>query len=131
LQQVPVIHRETLRDGATLRGPALIVDSTGTFVLEEGFRLEVRGQLLVAHGEDSARLPEVSTTPTDRPDPVRLEVMSHHFMSIAEQMGRVLQRTSLSTNIRERFDFSCAVFDPEGRLIANAPHIPVHLGAMG
>src|SRR5690606_37073494 len=65
-----------------------------------------------------------------RPDPVLLEVFGNQYMSIAQQMGQVLQRTALSTNIRERLDFSCALFDPHGNLVANAPHIPVHLGAM-
>jgi len=63
-------------------------------------------------------------------DPVHLSIFSHRFMSIAEQMGRVLQRTSISTNIKERLDFSCALFGPDGGLVSNAPHIPVHLGAM-
>ena len=67
----------------------------------------------------------------DRPDPVRLEVFGNRFMSIAEQMGAVLRNTSVSTNIKERLDYSCAVFDAAGGLVANAPHIPVHLGAMG
>merc|ERR1719239_8262 len=63
-------------------------------------------------------------------DPVLLSIFGHRFMSIAEQMGRVLQRTSISTNIKERLDFSCALFGPDGGLVSNAPHIPVHLGAM-
>ena len=65
------------------------------------------------------------------PDPVLLELFNNLFMNVAEQMGAVLQNTSLSVNIKERLDFSCAVFDSEGRLVANAPHIPIHLGAMG
>ncbi|XP_027488997.1 5-oxoprolinase, partial [Corapipo altera] len=63
-------------------------------------------------------------------DPVQLSIFSHRFMSIAEQMGRILQRTAISTNIKERLDFSCALFGPDGGLVSNAPHIPVHLGAM-
>ena len=63
-------------------------------------------------------------------DPIQLSIFSHRFMSIAEQMGRILQRTAISTNIKERLDFSCAVFGPDGGLVSNAPHIPVHLGAM-
>ena len=63
-------------------------------------------------------------------DPIYLSIFSHRFMGIAEQMGRTLQRTSISVNIKERLDFSCALFDPSGGLVANAPHLPVHLGAM-
>lgn len=67
---------------------------------------------------------------SERVDPVLLSIFSHRFMSIAEQMGRTLQRTAISTNIKERLDFSCALFDAQGGLVANAPHIPVHLGSM-
>ncbi|MDH4283180.1 MAG: hydantoinase B/oxoprolinase family protein, partial [Myxococcales bacterium] len=83
---------------------------------------------LILRDEESKSLPDTSNT---RVDPVLLEVFNNQFRSIAEQMGVVLQRTAMSTNIRDRLDFSCAVFDPEGGLVANAPHIPVHLGAMG
>jgi 5-oxoprolinase (ATP-hydrolysing) len=130
--RVPVHHRESLVPGQTLAGPALVVDDTGTFVLEPDFQLRVDGELLVAERlAEATEAHSAASRSAERADPVRLEVMGRLFMSVAEQMGRVLQRTSLSTNIRERLDFSCAVFDPAGRLIANAPHIPVHLGAMG
>lgn len=132
LPAVPVYHREALAPGQSLQGPALVLDATGTFVLEPDFRLQVDGELLVVRREAHASsLRARVARRSEGPDPVRLEVMGNLFMSVAEQMGRVLQRTSLSTNIRERLDFSCAVFDPEGHLVANAPHIPVHLGAMG
>ncbi len=132
LSEVPVYHREALAPGHRLQGPAFVLDATGSFVLEPGFRLQVDGELLVVREEGHHRAaPGRDARTSEGPDPVRLEVMGNLFMSVAEQMGRVLQRTSLSTNIRERLDFSCAVFDPEGHLVANAPHIPVHLGAMG
>ncbi|MCX4243461.1 hydantoinase B/oxoprolinase family protein [Paraliomyxa miuraensis] len=124
----PVYARDALPRGPTLTGPALVLDDTGTLVLEPGWTLDV------AH-DGSLRLKDVAGAP--RPalgtacDPVQLEIFAHRFMSIAEQMGTVLRRTALSTNIRERLDFSCAVFDREGSLVANAPHLPVHLGAMG
>src|SRR6185295_10027072 len=77
------------------------------------------------------KLPSRVTADTGRPDPVLLELFNNLFMNVAEQTGAVLQNTSMSVNIKERLDFSCAIFDAEGWLIANAPHVPVHLGAMG
>jgi len=124
----PVHDRAALPRGPILHGPALVLDDTGTLVLEPGWALEV------AH-DGSLRLhdqPAAARSALAREsDPVQLEIFAHRFMSIAEQMGTVLRRTALSTNIRERLDFSCAMFDREGGLVANAPHLPVHLGAMG
>ncbi|MFQ5515890.1 MAG: hydantoinase B/oxoprolinase family protein, partial [Myxococcota bacterium] len=129
VEDVPVLQREALAAGVRLHGPALILEATGTLALDAGFVLEVSddGCLLLEDVEGPPAREEVGT----RADPVQLEIFNNLFMSIAEQMGTVLRRTALSTNIRERLDFSCAVFDPEGGLVANAPHIPVHLGAMG
>ncbi len=128
--EAPVHHREALAEGTRLHGPALILDDTATFVLDPGFELEVAAdQLLVVR--DRAPDSRLDVAAGSAPDPVRLEIFGNLFMSIARQMGAVLQRTALSTNIRERLDFSCAVFDRDGGLVANAPHIPVHLGAMG
>ncbi|MEM7156357.1 MAG: hydantoinase B/oxoprolinase family protein [Myxococcota bacterium] len=126
--EAPVFDREALGRGPTLRGPALVLDDTGTHVLEPGWTLQVRddGSLALRDGAGAPR--QALSTACD---PVQLEIFANRFMSIAEQMGTVLRRTSLSTNIRERLDFSCAVFDREGGLVANAPHMPVHLGAMG
>ncbi|MBW2461536.1 MAG: hydantoinase B/oxoprolinase family protein [Deltaproteobacteria bacterium] len=128
---VPVIARESLAPGDRRSGPVLVVEATGTIVVEEGFDLEVLASGIICL-EARRELPQAldSAAPTDV-DPVRLEVMANRFAAIAEQMGEVLRRTALSTNIRDRLDYSCAVFDSEGGLIANAPHIPVHLGAMG
>jgi 5-oxoprolinase (ATP-hydrolysing) len=124
----PVYDRTTLCRGPTLRGPALVLDDTGTLVLEPGWELAVAhdGSLHLHDHAGAAR-----STLSRACDPVQLEIFAHRFMSIAEQMGTVLRRTALSTNIRERLDFSCAMFDREGGLVANAPHLPVHLGAMG
>lgn len=129
LRQVPVYERDTLVVGHELRGPAMVVDSMGTVVLEDGYVAvrDHRGYLDVTDQRPHRQETSVDTAA----DPVLLEVFRNLFMSIAEQMGAVLRRTALSTNIRDRLDFSCAVFDREGALIANAPHIPVHLGAMG
>ncbi len=127
--EVPVIAREALVPGARLAGPALVLEATGTIVVDDGFELAMDeyGRIRV---EDRAGRPARTAVDTGV-DPVQLEIFHHLFISIAGQMGTVLRRTALSTNIRERLDFSCAVFDAEGGLVANAPHIPVHLGAMG
>jgi 5-oxoprolinase (ATP-hydrolysing) len=127
--EAPVYAREALPPGTTLSGPALVLEDTATVVLDPGFTLSVRDDgVLGLHDEGSAHPAEREFVPGD---PIRLEVFGHRFMSIAEQMGAVLRNTSVSTNIKERLDYSCAVFDGEGGLVANAPHIPVHLGAMG
>ncbi len=125
---VGVFDRESLGAGPRLRGPAIVVDATGTLVLEPGWSLVVApdGALVLTDDEGPRR-----TTLSVLRDPVTLEIFAHRFMAIAEHMGAVLRRTAMSTNIRERLDFSCAVFDAQAGLVANAPHLPVHLGAMG
>jgi 5-oxoprolinase (ATP-hydrolysing) len=129
-QDAPVFDRESLRAGDRLPGPALIREANATTVVEPGWTAEVtpRNHLVLRRTEPraAARVADAS-----RPDPVMLELFNNLFMSIAEQTGAVLQNTSLSVNIKERLDFSCAVFDATGALVANAPHVPVHLGAMG
>jgi 5-oxoprolinase (ATP-hydrolysing) len=125
----PVYEREALHPGAQVDGPAVILEDTGTIVLDPGFRARVGVEgILFLSDEAGSRRPVESDL--SRPDPIRLEVFGNRFMSIAEQMGAVLRNTSVSTNIKERLDYSCAVFDATGGLVANAPHIPVHLGAM-
>ncbi|KAG9267554.1 5-oxoprolinase [Astyanax mexicanus] len=117
---------DDLTCGYSIEGPAIIIDKNSTILVEPGCsaQLTESGDMCVAVGTDSHCVlgTELNT--------VQLSIFSHRFMSIAEQMGRVLQRTSISTNIKERLDFSCAVFGPDGGLVSNAPHIPVHLGAM-
>ncbi len=126
VDDVPVFAREDV--GEALEGPAIVLEDTGALVLEPGWSLsrEADGTLRLVDREGPQR-----ATATTACDPVELEIFANAFMSIAEQMGAVLQRTAVSTNIRERLDFSCALFDGSGSLVANAPHIPVHLGAMG
>ncbi|MEU7037130.1 hydantoinase B/oxoprolinase family protein [Streptomyces sp. NPDC046237] len=125
----PLHRREDLRPGDTVTGPAILAEADATTVVDAGWR---------ATAGDGGHL--VLTRATPRParvavgtdvDPVLLEVFNNLFMAIAEQMGVRLENTAHSVNIKERLDFSCALFDPEGNLIANAPHIPVHLGSMG
>ena len=130
--RAPLLDRESLRPGERVRGPALVLEDAGALALDPGFVAELRADgLLVVTDEGAAKPAPAPAAVGDRADPVRLEVMGSRFMSIAEQMGAVLRNTAVSTNIKERLDYSCAVFDRDGGLVANAPHIPVHLGAMG
>ena len=124
----PFFDRATLPPGHPVEGPAVIVEANGTTVVEPGWRANVtdRGDLLLERVAERAGFGDVTT----QVDPVLLEVFNNLFMSIAEQMGAVLETTAYSVNIKERLDFSCAVFDGDGELIANAPHMPVHLGSM-
>jgi len=126
----PVHDRDALRSGDRIAGPALIREAIATTVVEPGWTAEVtpRNHLVLRRTEARAAARIADLT---RPDPVMLELFNNLFMNIAEQTGAVLQNTSLSVNIKERLDFSCAIFDAAGRLVANAPHVPVHLGAMG
>lgn len=127
-RSVPLVDRAAVEDGA--RGPLVFVDRTATYVVDHGWTLRRRHGLLVA--ERDAAPPDVADDlrePDD--DPVLLSVMIERFKSIAERMGVRLRRTASSANMRDRLDFSCALFDGAGQLVANAPHIPVHLGAMG
>jgi len=124
--KVPVYFKEDLGE-ESLEGPLLILDETSTLAVDPGFSVQVGAQssLLIRAIEGTAE-----SVLANESHPVALEIFAHRFMSIAEDMGEVLRRAALSTNIRERLDFSCAVFDARGGLVANAPHIPVHLGAM-
>ena len=123
----PVHDRERLAPGTRIDGPALLVERNATTVVEPGWRAEIdAGGHLVLTRAAAPRRRAVGAAA----DPVMLEVFNNLFMSIAEQMGGVLRNTAYSVNIKERLDFSCAVFDAGGDLVANAPHIPVHLGSM-
>jgi 5-oxoprolinase (ATP-hydrolysing) len=124
----PIHDRAALRPGNRVMGPAIIAEPTGTTVVEPGWQAEVtaRDHLVLTRVVPLARAAAVGTAV----DPVMLEIFNNLFMSIAEQMGSVLEKTSYSVNMKERLDFSCAIFDQEGQLIANAPHMPVHLGSM-
>ncbi len=160
----PVYRREDLRASDRVAGAAIVIEPTGTNIIEPGWSavLGDRGDLILEKGNQnsstersrsaatSSDLAQISTTHdpnqaigeadatrttplslhTTRPDPVRLEIFNNLFRAIAEQMGITLQNTSSSVNIKERLDFSCAIFDRHGELVANAPHIPVHLGSM-
>lgn len=120
--------RESLRAGATIAGPAIVAEQNATTVVEPGWQavLTAAGPIELARVQARATQHAVGTDA----DPVMLEVFNNLFMNIAEQMGLRLQNTAYSVNIKERLDFSCALFDADGQLIANAPHMPVHLGSM-
>jgi len=125
-----VFDRADLQPGDEIDGPAIVCEPTSTVVIEPGFQATVlsRGELqLTDRGDDSKGS---GWRATAQPDPVLLEIFNNLIASVAEQMGVTLQKTSISTNVKERLDFSCAVFDAGGGLVCNAPHIPVHLGAM-
>ncbi|MBZ9986242.1 hydantoinase B/oxoprolinase family protein [Mesorhizobium sp. BH1-1-5] len=124
-----VYRRENLRPSNTVAGPALIIEPNQTIVVEPGWCAEITNlnHVVIRRTKRKARAAALGTDA----DPVMLEVFNNLFMSIAEQMGVTLQNTAYSVNIKERLDFSCAVFDRHGALVANAPHMPVHLGSMG
>jgi len=125
----PVFMREHLRPGDAIAGPAVIAEKNATTVIEPGWeaRVTARDHLTLERVVAIERMHAIGTTA----DPVLLEVFNNLFMAIAEQMGVTLANTAYSVNIKERLDFSCALFDAQGHLIANAPHMPVHLGSMG
>ena len=127
-RDAPLLRRERMRPGDAVTGPAIIAEANATTVVDDGWRatLTASGHLLAERVVAPAE-PDAGTAA----DPVLLEIFNNLFMSIAEQMGFRLEATAQSVNIRERLDFSCALFDPDGDLVANAPHIPVHLGSMG
>ncbi|WP_109506309.1 hydantoinase B/oxoprolinase family protein [Nocardioides speluncae] len=122
-------HRAEIRPGDAVEGPAIVAEANATTVVEPGWRATVDplGNLLLNRVSSRRPVEDVDTNA----DPVMLEIFNNLFMSIAEQMGVRLQSTAHSVNIKERLDFSCALFDADGNLIANAPHMPVHLGSMG
>jgi 5-oxoprolinase (ATP-hydrolysing) len=140
----PIYQRDDLMPESPIAGPAIIIDSTGTNVIEPGWHATLTNQnaliltkastppySAISHGQVNHSTDVSAPSPNAAPDPVLLEIFNNLFMAIAEQMGFTLQNTSYSVNIKERLDFSCAIFDGQGQLVANAPHIPVHLGSMG
>lgn len=123
-----IVRREAIKPGQSVAGPAIIIEPNQTVVVEEGWsaKLTARDHLVLVRVKALIQQAAIGT----KADPVMLEIFNNLFMSIAEQMGVTLQNTAYSVNIKERLDFSCAVFDQTGALVANAPHMPVHLGSM-
>ena len=127
-QSTPFYHRNSLALDEIINGPAVIYDSTNTIIIEPGWRSKLTADknLLIERYKERKTTKAIGTDV----DPIMLEIFNNMFMSIAEQMGSVLENTAVSVNIKERLDFSCAIFDSFGNLVANAPHVPVHLGSM-
>ena len=128
----PLYRREKLPAGMEISGPAVIIDPYITIIIDPDFnaRIETDGIIRLRRHEETAQTKEQHSAISHEPDPVQLEIFNNLFSSVATEMGHVLSHTSHSVNIKERHDFSCALFDGTGDLVANAPHIPVHLGAM-
>ncbi|MEG4023478.1 hydantoinase B/oxoprolinase family protein [Microcoleus sp. S13C4] len=134
-RETPVYQRDDLRSGDCIEGPAMIVEATGTNIIEPGWEGEItENNDLILNRRctqmDADNIGVHSRLSAAKSEPVLLEIFNNLFRAIAEQMGVTLQNTSSSVNIKERLDFSCAIFDKNGQLVANAPHIPVHLGSM-
>jgi 5-oxoprolinase (ATP-hydrolysing) len=122
----PVYQLRALSAGVKLQGPAIIIDETQTIVMNPDTAVHILETCVLIDLEETSK----EATYSPKVDPVRLSIFGHRFMSVAEQMGRTLQKTAVSTNIKERLDLSCALFSPDGGLVANGPHVPVHLGSM-
>ncbi|KAL8872410.1 MAG: hypothetical protein Q9174_001954 [Haloplaca sp. 1 TL-2023] len=127
-KQTPIYKLEDLDVGDRIPGPAILADGTQTIVIPPGSSgLVIETHVIIDIGEEQDQGTKVNAKEVD---PIMLSIFAHRFMAIAEQMGRALQKTSVSTNVKERLDYSCALFDSQGGLVANAPHLPVHLGSM-
>ncbi|CDF87715.1 BN860_12794g1_1 [Zygosaccharomyces bailii CLIB 213] len=127
--RTPVYRIDDMRYGSVVKGPAILADGTQTNIIPANSVAHVlKSHIFIEILHKSGN--GISGEPEFHVDPIMLSIFSHRFMDIAEQMGMQLQKTSVSTNVKERLDFSCALFDPEGNLVANAPHLPVHLGSM-
>jgi 5-oxoprolinase (ATP-hydrolysing) len=126
---IPVFDRESLPASGKLSGPAIVIDPHSTLIIDPDFESDLKENGMIVL-KRTAKERKKDTGQGGNPDPVLLEVFNNLFMGISTEMGYALQNTAHSVNIKERLDFSCAVFDSEGNLVANAPHIPVHLGSM-
>jgi 5-oxoprolinase (ATP-hydrolysing) len=127
--ETPIYELQALPVGAQITGPALVIDKTQTIVVAPATTATILDSYVVIDRQTSSKTSS-TTQSNEEFSPIQLSIFGHRFMSIAEQMGRTLQKTAVSTNIKERLDFSCAIFSPDGGLVANAPHVPVHLGSM-
>lgn len=121
----PVFFLSNLEPGSFIQGPAMIIDDTQTIVVEPNATATILARHVILNVQSSKKQTDGATVV----DPIKLSIFGHRFMSVADQMSRMFQKTSVSTNIKERLDFSCAVFSPDGKLVANAPNVPVHLGS--
>ncbi|KUI67175.1 hypothetical protein VM1G_03564 [Cytospora mali] len=127
-QATKVFQLNALEPGRVISGPAIIIDNTQTIIVVPGAKAKIlTSHVVIDLAQDKAQHDADGELVVD---PIKLSIFGHRFMGIAEEMGRTLQKTSISLNIKERLDFSCAIFSPDGELVANAPHVPVHLGSM-
>ncbi|KAL4909610.1 hypothetical protein BDW74DRAFT_186153 [Aspergillus multicolor] len=126
----PVFFLDTLQPGNFIQGPAMIIDKTQTVVVEPNATATILSRHVILSVNTSKKAETPAVEDVKNVDPIKLSIFGHRFMSVADQMSRMFQKTSVSTNIKERLDFSCAVFSPDGKLVANAPNVPVHLGSM-
>jgi 5-oxoprolinase (ATP-hydrolysing) len=131
--ELPVFDRSALKSGISIDGPALILDPYSTLFVEPGWEINVRSDLTIQldYIDQNPRSFKNFADLNNRSEVIDLQLYINRFTAIAEQMGEMLRRTSMSVNVKERLDFSCALLDSDGYLVVNAPHIPVHLGAMG
>ncbi|KAF7550997.1 hypothetical protein G7Z17_g5332 [Cylindrodendrum hubeiense] len=129
-KETPIYKLEDLNIGDTIQGPTILADETQTIVITPKANAVILKTHVVIDLEKTSTKDESYNKSDREVDPIMLSIFGHRFMAIAEQMGRALQKTSVSTNVKERLDFSCAIFDATGGLVANAPHLPVHLGSM-
>jgi len=127
-REIPTVERDALKPGDILKGSTLVFELHSASVLDLGWKAEIDsfGTIICRRQKGQVKKSQLS-----EPEVVKLELFTNRFQSIAQEMGEILRRTALSTNVKERLDFSCALLDPDGELVVNAPHIPVHLGAMG
>ncbi|RDW91172.1 hypothetical protein BP5796_02337 [Coleophoma crateriformis] len=129
--ETPIYKIEDLAVGDQIKGPAILADGTQTIVVTPtATALIINTHVVINIGESAGKEMPSPEQPESDVNPIMLSIFAHRFMAIAEQMGRALQKTSVSTNVKERLDYSCALFDHTGGLVANAPHLPVHLGSM-
>jgi|TARA_B000000477_G_scaffold34471_1_gene29387 5-oxoprolinase (ATP-hydrolysing) len=128
LEKTIFYNRDNIKPNEKISGPAVIIEPTSTFIIEPGWEaiLKDSKDLILTRTQKALRQNAIGTSV----DPIMLEIFNNLFMNVAEQMGMVLENTASSVNIKERLDFSCAIFSPTGELVANAPHVPVHLGSM-
>lgn len=121
----PLFFLRKLQPGTLIQGPAMIIDDTQKIVVEPNSTATILSRHVILNVQPSKKPVDDATVV----DPIKLSIFGHRFMSVADQMSRMFQKTSVSTNIKERLDFSCAVFSGDGKLVANAPNVPVHLGS--
>ncbi len=131
-QEIPVFYWEDLQPGASIQGPALVISNNCSVTVENNwvFELDIFNNIIINYNEENQDV-QTKRNSIEKPESVQLELFTNRFTAIAEEMGFLLERVAFSVNVKERLDFSCGILDPDGNLVVNAPHIPVHLGSLG